>query len=179
MSKSLKNIILTGFMATGKSSVGSMLAERLSLKYVDTDTIIEDEAGLSISDIFKRHGEGRFRDMEKDVIRRLSSEEGLVISVGGGAVVDPENISLLREKGIIISLTASPEEIVARTGGDETRPLLSGNDRLERIKELLKEREVYYSRANLMIDTSCKEIKEVVEEIIGWIKERKYKGYND
>ncbi|MBI5287028.1 MAG: 3-dehydroquinate synthase [Deltaproteobacteria bacterium] len=161
----MKNIVLTGFMGTGKSSVGRRLAEELSLRFVDTDDLIEERAGLSISEIFKRFGERRFRSLEKEVIKWLSSRCNLVIATGGGAVMDEENLLNLKRNGVIICLMASPEVILARVGNRDERPLLPENGRKEAILKLLKEREPFYSKAGHTIDTTDKKVEDVVEEV--------------
>jgi shikimate kinase/3-dehydroquinate synthase len=153
-------------MGTGKSTVGGKLAKRLSYSCVDTDSIIVEQSGLSIADIFQKYGEEYFRNLEKGVIRQVISERGIVISVGGGAIVDPENLSLLKKCGVVICLKASPEQIASRLKETNTRPLLSEDDRVESIKRILKERERYYDQADESIDTSHKKLDEVVEEIM-------------
>ncbi|MEE8422995.1 MAG: bifunctional shikimate kinase/3-dehydroquinate synthase, partial [Thermodesulfobacteriota bacterium] len=160
------NIILTGFMGTGKSSVGGKLAKCLSCDYLDTDSIIVEKTGLSIADIFQKYGEEYFRNLEKDVIRELVSIEKHVISVGGGAVLDSENLSLLKKCGLVVCLKASPEKIALRLKDDSSRPVLSGDKGIENINRILKERERYYVKADECIDTSDKNLDEVVEEIM-------------
>ena len=170
----MNNIILTGFMGTGKSSVGEKLANCLSFNYVDTDCIIVEKTGLSIAVIFQRFGEKYFRNLEKDVIASLISKERHVISVGGGAVVNSGNLSLLKRCGFVICLKASPEKIVSRLKGDSSRPVLSGDSSLENIKSILKEREEYYIKADESIDTSDKKVDEVVAEIMSMIDKKRF-----
>ena len=105
------NVILTGFMGTGKSSLGKMLATRLGRPFVDIDNKIEDEAQLSIPKIFERYGEAHFRELEKSAVKELCEKRGLVIATGGGTVKDEENLRLLKNSGVVICLTTSPEEI--------------------------------------------------------------------
>ncbi len=162
----MNNIILTGFMGTGKSSVGKKLANCLSFDYLDTDSIIVEKAGLSIADIFQKYGEEYFRNLEKDVIRDLASKERHVISVGGGAVVNSGNLSLLKKCGLVLCLKASPEKIALRLKDDSSRPVLSGDNGIKNINHILKKRERYYVKADECIDTSDKRVDEVVEEII-------------
>ncbi len=169
----MKNIVLTGFMGTGKTEVGRILAGRLGYSYLDADTIIEQEQNMTITEIFQRYGEPYFRDVEADVIKRLSNYDRVVISTGGGAVLRNENMDNLRKKGIIVCLTASPETILKRTSKDSSRPLLQVEDPLKRIKELLEFRRPYYERSDIMIDTEGKTPLEVAEEIIERIKEVK------
>lgn len=171
----MKNIVLTGFMGTGKTEVGKILAQRLGYTFLDADSIIEQEQKMSITEIFRQHGEPYFRDIESDVIRRLSERDRVVISTGGGAVLRQENMDNLRKKGIIVCLTASPETILERTSNDNTRPLLQVEDPLKKIKELLEFRRPYYERSDIMVDTEGKSPIDVAEEII----ERIRAGYEE
>lgn len=168
----MKNIVLTGFMATGKTEVGRLLARRLGYTFVDADSIIEAEQNMPITEIFKRFGEPHFRDIESNVIKRLSLMENAVISTGGGAVLRQENMDNLRRNGIIICLRARPETIYERTKHDTSRPLLQVEDPLKRIRELLEFRKPYYEQADIMIDTDEKSPEEIVAEILEKTKDR-------
>ncbi len=168
----MRNIVLTGFMGTGKTEVGRILARRLGYTFLDADSIIEQEQNMSITEIFQRFGEAHFRDIESDVIKRLSEKDRVVISTGGGAVLREENMENLRRKGVIICLTASPETILKRTSNDSSRPLLQVEDPLKRIRELLEFRMPYYEKADIMVDTEGKNPVEVVEEIMKQIGDR-------
>lgn len=162
----MKNIVLTGFMGTGKTEVGRILSRKLGCVLVDADTEIEKEQKMTIAEIFKRYGEPKFRDIEADVIRRLSMMENTIISTGGGAVLRQENMDNLRKNGVIVCLTASPETILKRTSSNNDRPLLQVENPLQKIKELLEFRRPYYEEADIMIDTEGKTPLEVAEEII-------------
>ncbi len=166
------NIVLVGFMATGKSTVGKRLAERLSLGIVDTDDLIEARAGKTISAIFAEEGEDAFRDLESDVARRVSRLKGHVIVTGGGIVLRRENMEALREAGPVFCLTASPECILRRTEGTSHRPLLQTDDPLGRIQSLMKKRKPFYNRADYQIDTTLLTIPDVVESIVKILSER-------
>ncbi len=168
----MKNIVLTGFMGTGKTEVGRLLARRLGYTFIDADSVIEEEQGIPITEIFKRFGEPYFRDIESAVIKRLSEMERAVISTGGGAVLRQENMDNLKKKGIIICLMASPETIYERTKNDSSRPLLQVENPLQRIKELLEFRRPYYERADIMVNTDGKTPAQVVEEIIENIRDK-------
>lgn len=150
------NVILTGFMGTGKTSLGKMLAARLGRPFVDIDKKIEDDAQLSIPKIFERYGEAHFRDLERAAVRDLVERRGLVIATGGGTVKDAENLRLLKSSGIVICLTSTPEEIFRRTVRRGERPVLDGggSERLETIKRLLAERKEFYDRADYQVDTT-------------------------
>lgn len=161
-----KNIVLTGFMGTGKTEVSRELARLTGYAQVDVDVEIEKAAGMTITEIFKRFGEPRFREMETREIKRVSQERSLIISTGGGAVMKDENMEALRTGGVIVCLSASPETILKRTSNDSTRPLLQVEDPLNKIKELLSLRQPYYEQADIMIDTEGKTPLQVAEEII-------------
>jgi shikimate kinase len=157
-----QNIILSGFMGTGKSSVGRQLAAVLGYDFVDLDSLIEAEAGISITRIFATQGEGRFRGLETRMVERLSERTGCVIATGGGAILNPRNLAALKRHGILITLTAAPETILARLGGGDDRPMLWGPDRRARVLELLAERAPAYANADLTVDTTTRTVDEVV-----------------
>ncbi|MBI5639022.1 MAG: shikimate kinase [Nitrospirae bacterium] len=161
----MKNIVLTGFMGTGKTAVGRELARIFGMKVVDIDAEIEKEQGMRISDIFSRFGERHFRDIETEMIRRISKGENIIISTGGGAVLREENMQALRENGIVFCLDAGPETILQRTGKSDDRPLLKVDNPMAKIKELLDFRMPFYERAGAMIGTEGKTPVEVAEEI--------------
>jgi shikimate kinase len=165
-----RNIVLTGFMGTGKTEVSRELARLTGYSQVDVDTEIEKAAGMAIKEIFARFGEPRFREMETEEIKKVSRGKHLVISTGGGAVMKDENMEALRAGGVVVCLWASPETILRRTGSDSTRPLLQVEDPLKRIKELLDLRQPYYERADIMVDTEGKSPLQVAEEIIERIR---------
>lgn len=168
----MKNIVLIGFMGTGKTAVGRRLAARLGYRYLDTDTILEWQAGCTIAEIFKKQGEAYFRELERSVIQEVARFKRCVISTGGGAVVDPENLALLKKNGLVICLTSSPEKIMERTGRRSgERPLLAGREPLEEIKRLLKLRAPYYEKADWTVDTSDKTVAQVVAIIEKRLKE--------
>lgn len=164
----MPNIILLGFMGTGKTCVGKRLAERLKMEFLDMDDLIEEEEGRSISEIFERFGEAYFRDKESSICERVSRLDNYVIATGGGVVLREANIKNLRCNGILISLTATQEVIYERTSRSGKRPLLKENPRY-RIHKLLKAREPYYRKADWMLDTSSLSIDKVVDKIIEYI----------
>ena len=151
-----ENLILIGFMGTGKTSLGKLLANRLGRGFIDLDQKIEHDAGMTIPQIFELHGEKYFRELEKKAVREVSERKNLVIATGGGTVKDAENVRLLKNSGVIICLTTEPEEIFRRTERRGERPVLDGGgeERLETIKKLLAEREIFYSQADYTIDTT-------------------------
>jgi len=166
------NIVLVGFMGTGKTVVGQRLAEILGRKFQDLDNLIEEEVHMTIPEIFSRHGESYFRELEAKMVARVSREKGGVISTGGGVMLRERNVQNLKSNGILIALTASPEVIFQRLEGKEDRPLLEGGDRRQKVEELLGKRQPYYQKADYLIDTTGRTIEEVVEEIFSFLKER-------
>ena len=152
-------------MATGKSSVGRKLAELLKFEFVDMDAAIEAEEGASIPQIFAERGEPAFRELESRMVEQLMNRTGLVISTGGGTVVNPRNLANLKSCGIVIALTADIPAILRRAGSGEGRPLLQGEDREERIRSLLLARAPFYAQADVIIDTSPLTIEEAALQI--------------
>ncbi len=166
------NVILTGFMGTGKTSLGKMLAPKIGRPFVDLDQKIEEDFGMKIPAIFEKHGESFFRDLEKKAVREVSGKRGLVISTGGGTIKDPENFELLKKSGVIICLTAEPEEILNRTSRRGERPVLDGggDERLETIKKLLTERQKFYDLADYKVDTTDWSPLQIIDDICKYLK---------
>ncbi|MFZ5651195.1 MAG: shikimate kinase [Bacillota bacterium] len=172
----MKNIVLIGFMGTGKTVVGRILARQLGLGFVDTDEEIERVAGKTITEIFNRHGATRFRSEEALVIKKLSSLKGLVIATGGGAVINPENVRALKENGVLILLRSTPEMVHSRVKSGRSRPLLAkGGDMLQLIKDLMAEREeAYAGAADLEVLSGEESKEEMASVIINKLRERNY-----
>ena len=160
-----KNIILTGFMGVGKTSVGTRLARDLGFRFVDTDELIEADQKITITEIFSSFGEPYFRDVEARIIRQVLDGEGQVVATGGGAVIRDENRKAFKEGGVTICLTARPEVVFERIRHETHRPLLQVPDPRGRIRELMDGREQYYRQADLIIDTSDKNVDDVINEI--------------
>ncbi|MBF0231647.1 MAG: shikimate kinase [Desulfamplus sp.] len=189
-----QNIVLTGFMGTGKTTVGKLLAKKLGYKFLDTDQIIMSRCNMTVAEIFKIKGEALFRKMERELALELSLQDKLVISTGGAMMLDPFNVDalerkityeledekgedeknndLLKKQGMIFCLVADPDEIVARVSGDNgiERPLLKVDDPKARIAELLNERKEGYARF-VQVDTTaltpeavCKVIMDMFEK---------------
>jgi len=162
-------VVLAGFMGSGKTKVGRLLAERLGVEFVDTDAMIESRAGMKLSEIFEQHGEKRFREMESDLCHELSPAAGAVISTGGGMLIDAENFRRLSELGTIVLLECDVDTAVDRLRGGESRPLLAGSDGDEllrkRIESLLAQRRTTYDRIPICIDTTNSSPGETVEDI--------------
>ena len=161
------NIVLTGFMGTGKTAVGKRLAKRLGWRFADIDELIEQSARMPIARIFSERGEAVFRRLERRFITRIVHGDQQVIATGGGAVVDPKNRGRLRATGFVICLTATPQAIVARIGRRiAARPMLSGSaDPVARIRTLMKQRARAYTQADLTIDTSRLSIEQVAQQV--------------
>jgi len=168
----MPNINLVGFMGTGKTTVGKALAQRLGYRFVDADEEVEREQGRSISSIFAEDGEPEFRRLESDMIRRLSERDGLVVSAGGGAVIDPVNVDNMRRGGPVVCLTATPEEIYERVRHSTHRPLLDKPNPMAEIVSLLKARAKFYALADYTVDTTGKTVKYIVEKILRITREQ-------
>ncbi len=160
------NIVLIGFMGTGKTSVGHRLASRLGLTFVDMDHVIEQRQGCAISELFATRGEPFFRSLERDLVRELAGRRGLVIGTGGGIVLNPDNVADFARTGLVVCLKASPETILRRVEHDTTRPLLAQGDKAARIRDLLAKRQALYDAAPNPIDTDALGLDEVVETVI-------------
>jgi shikimate kinase len=160
-----KNIILTGFMGTGKTSVGTRLAHDLDYTFVDTDSLIEADQNMNITAIFSKLGEPYFRDVESRIIDQVMQQENQVVSTGGGAVIREENRQAFKRAGFVICLSARPEVIFDRIKSETHRPLLQTPDPLAKIRELLAGRAKFYGQADATIDTSGKSVDDVICEI--------------
>ncbi|MGQ9518246.1 MAG: shikimate kinase, partial [Anaerolineae bacterium] len=161
-----RNLILTGFMGTGKSTIGRRVAERIGRLFVDMDELIVARAGMSIPEIFARLGEPAFRQMEAGVCRELAGQSGLVIATGGGTLINPANRRLMESGGRIVCLWASPETVIERLAGEHGRPLLNAPDPLAEARRILEQRRAVYSSFPWQVDTTGRSIEEVVEAVI-------------
>lgn len=161
----MSNIYLVGFMGTGKTSVGKLLARKKNWQFVDLDDLIELRQRQRIADIFAAKGEPYFRRVEKETLKEITKENKFVVACGGGIVIDKENIRIMKETGKIICLSATPEVILKRTSGFSHRPLLNVENPREKIELLLKMRSPFYAQADKMIDTSRMSIEEAVDKI--------------
>ena len=152
-------------MGTGKTAVGKELAKKKNWQFIDLDDLIELREKRSISDIFAKAGEPYFRRIEKRVLKEVAKEKKFVVACGGGIVIDKDNIRIMKETGIIICLTASPQVILERTSSYTHRPLLNVPDPKKQIELLLKFRAPFYAQADKIIDTAKLSIKEVVDKV--------------
>jgi 3-dehydroquinate synthase len=171
--RQIANLVITGFSGTGKSLVGKEVARRLNWDFLDTDDDIVKQAGKPIVQIFRQEGEGKFRELERETIRKACQQRQTIMATGGGAIVEPQNYESLAKTGLIVCLEAKPETIYerlfhesARSPETEVRPLLATDNPLERIRQLKASRQPYYAKADWTIHTDGLSIGEVAEEVI-------------
>jgi shikimate kinase len=167
-------IFLTGFMGSGKSTIGPILANTLGYRFVDLDKVIEEEAGKRIVEIFETMGEKAFRNLEQKTLLKVSRERECVVSLGGGTIAHDHNLALLKKSGSIVYLMLSPDEILRRVSSRTDRPLLK-DERGEKLPEeqmrmkilaLLRQREQYYSQADVIVATDTLSVGKAVDEIV-------------
>jgi shikimate kinase len=175
-----KLIYLAGFMGSGKSTIGPILANTIGYRFVDVDREIEEQSGKSVSAMFQEEGESAFRAVERSVLGRVSGLEEAVVSLGGGTVAQEENFRIIRSTGVIVYLQLSPEEALRRMKHKTDRPMLRdesgrplGEDALEkRIRQLLDSRELFYKQADIIVPTEKQSVGNTVDIIVR--KLRKY-----
>ncbi len=164
---SLQNIVLIGFMGTGKSSIGRLLAGKLRYQFLDTDRLIIEHAGMNIPEIFARHGEAHFRDLESALLESLKGKSSRVMATGGGIVVREGNRPLLRELGFVVALTASEEVLFKRVSRNTNRPLLQTENPRETLRTMFAQRrDLYNEVAQVTIDTTDLTQEEVAQSIL-------------
>lgn len=164
--RQIQNLVLIGFMGTGKSSVGQLVAGHLHFNFLDTDEMIEARAGRSIPEIFSQAGEGVFRQLETQLVAELGRMQHSVISTGGGLAANEANLASLKQHAFVVCLWASPEMIWERVRGQTHRPLLQTADPLEKIRELLSAREPFYRQADALVNTEQRSVKEVAQHVL-------------
>jgi len=164
-------LLLTGFMGSGKSSVGRILAARLGCRFVDLDTEIIAAAGRPINDIFVRDGELAFRTMESECLLRVLGGGRSVLATGGGAVISDENRRSMRSQGVVVNLVVSLPQVLERLKGASDRPLFAGSNAPNSVKLLMDEREQFYADADIRIDTDGKSVEDVAAEILRFVEE--------
>ena len=162
-----KNVFLIGFMGCGKSTMARLLTEKTNAELMEMDETIEAEAGITINEIFEKYGETHFRDLESQLISRITKKGGMVVSCGGGAILRAENVACMRENGRIVYLSATPETIYERVRYSTNRPLLNGNMNVEYIASLMEKRlPRYVDAADVTISVDGKDRQEVLEELM-------------
>lgn len=166
-------------MGTGKTTIGTQVANRLKMKYVSTDSLIEKREKRTINEIFTDSGEEYFREVESDVIRELSAGGGLVIDAGGGAVLREENMANFKSAGIVICLKAEADIILQRTKKYKHRPLLNVEDPKRKIRDLIAKRESFYAKADHAVDTGKLTVRQAVEEIVRIVTSDQRSATND
>jgi shikimate kinase len=165
------NIVLIGYRCSGKTAVGKILAKELGRDFLDTDTLIEEDTGCSIETIISRHGWDHFRNTEKSLIEKASGNDNLVVSTGGGVVMDRDNVKNLKRNGWVVWLKADAQVVKDRMAREQSsgirRPSLTGDDPLEEIEQVLSVRTpLYQQTGNFMVDTSTSSIREVAASIM-------------
>jgi shikimate kinase len=164
-------LFLIGFMATGKTTVGRLLARRLGWKLVDLDEVVASQVNRTISQIFADEGEAGFRAHEARALSTVAADRRTVVATGGGAATREENLQTMLRSGRVVALGVTPEEAVRRARGGAGRPLLAGADPLGAATALLALRAPFYARAHLAVDTVGRTPDAVVEEILAWMGE--------
>jgi shikimate kinase len=162
----MKNIILIGFMGSGKTTIAMKLSHRLKMDYISTDDLIEKREKATINEIFTKKGEDYFRDVESDIVRDACSMENVVIDMGGGVVLREINWENMKHSGPVICLTADEDVIMSRTKKYKHRPLLNVEDPKQKIRSLMTKRAPFYAKADHIIDTGKLTINQVVDEIV-------------
>lgn len=167
-----KTVLLTGFMGSGKSSVGKVLAERLACPLVDLDAAIVAEAGCSINEIFATEGEQAFRTKESALLAQILDDSSMtrVVATGGGVVIAPANRAVMRTNGIVVNLKVTLDQVLTRLAGCTDRPLLAGDCAADRVARLMAEREQFYADADIRIDTDGKSVEDVATEVLSRLK---------
>jgi len=164
--RSALNIILTGLSGSGKTVIGRAVARELTRPFIDFDTEIEHRQHASVPEIFARHGEARFRELEQELTRELVTCKGTIMSAGGGWVTNRESVALLRPTGRIIYLRATPETLVARLASARVRrPLLEGADPLDTLTKMYEARRPLYEEADFIIETEVLDRKQLIEQV--------------
>ena len=166
-----KNIVLIGFMGTGKTSIGKLLAAKLGCAFIDLDHKIEADNNMKIPEIFQKYGEAHFRELEKQAVKEAVERHGIVIATGGGTIKDKENMRLLKQSGVVICLTADIDEILLRTENKGDRPVLDAKDkahgdRRAAIEKLLEERQIFYDQADYKVDTTNWSPMQIIGDIL-------------
>jgi shikimate kinase len=166
----LVNLALIGFMGTGKTSVGRMVAEQLHFDYLDTDEMIQSRTGRTITDIFEKDGEVTFRRLEQQLVSELAARKRTVIATGGGLPTNPLNLASLKTHALIVCLWASPEKILERVRNQTHRPLLRGPNPGLQVRELLAAREPFYRQADVLINTDLRSVREAAQQVVHQFK---------
>ena len=163
----MRNIILVGFMGSGKTTIAMKLSHLLKMNYVSTDDLIEKKEKATINEIFTKKGEDYFRSVESEVVREACAMENVVIDTGGGVVLKDDNWANMKSSGVVICLTAGEETLLKRTQKYKHRPLLNVEDPKQKIRGMLAKRAPFYARADHCVDTGELTVKQAVDRIVG------------
>jgi shikimate kinase len=169
-----ERIYLTGFMGSGKSTIGPILANSIGYEFADLDALVEAGAGMTVAQIFREKGEEAFRAMERSVLAAVAARSRLVVALGGGVLTDPSNLALVASTGIMVYLRATPEDIAGRLRRKRDRPLILGEGGAplgeealrERIRSLLAEREPLYGKAEIIVDSDSSRLGLTVDRVV-------------
>jgi shikimate kinase len=164
--RKIQNLTIIGFMGTGKSSVGRLVAEILHFSFLDTDELIESRTGKSITDIFAQQGEAQFRELERLVVQELGARKKTVIATGGGLPVFNNNLARLKKHSLVVCLWSSPERIWEHVRTQSHRPLLDEPDPLAKIRQLLTARAPFYRQADVLVNTELRSAREIAQQVI-------------
>ncbi|WP_070120689.1 shikimate kinase [Bacillus marinisedimentorum] len=164
----MKAVFLTGFMGSGKTTIGKVLGEETGLPVIDTDRAIEEKTGKSIPEIFEQEGEESFREYERNILGELPDSD-VIVTTGGGMVVQQENRKMMKKSGTVIYLKCGLDEIRRRLEGDQTRPLLA-DDNAGKLEELFRQRKAFYEEADITVVTEGRPAGEIVKEMLSLIK---------
>jgi shikimate kinase len=164
--RQIRNLALIGFMGSGKSSVGRLVAAQLHFTFLDTDEVIETRAGKPITDIFVQEGEPAFREYERRLVEELGAKCKMVFSTGGGLPINPVNLANLKTHSLVVCLWSSPDTIYERVRHQTHRPLLNDPDPLAKIRQLLAIREPHYRQADVLVSTELRSVKEVAQQVV-------------
>jgi shikimate kinase len=162
----IANIALIGFMGTGKTSVGRLVAEQLDFAYLDTDEMIQSATGKTIAEIFSNNGEPVFRALEEKTVEELAGKTRTVICAGGGLPINPHNLASLKTHALVVCLWASPARIWERVKSQTHRPLLHDTDPQKKICELLAVRAPFYKQADILLNTESRSLREVAQQVV-------------
>ena len=164
--RQIVNLALIGFMGTGKTSTGRLVAEQLQFEFLDTDELIQTQTGRTITDIFAKDGEPAFRALERQVVAELAKRSRTVISTGGGLPTNLENLESLKTHALVVCLWASAAKIWERVRNQSHRPLLHDTDPQKKICDLLAVRAPFYRQADVLINTDQRSAREVAQQIV-------------
>ena len=173
MINKLTKISLTGMMGSGKTSIGKMLAKKINLPFYDSDKDIEDKLKIKISEIFETYGESWFREQEEEICKDILKKEKFVLALGGGAIINKEIRDNVVKNSLLIYLKTDENILFERLKKDKSRPLLKGSNLKKQINGILRDREKFYSKSNIVIENNVNDIETVVEEIMSLVKKSK------